>query len=120
MRKHPGNPIGLLLSHRLAARTGGNVSSEVRFEGQYPLFYMSKPARREYRIGVVLSDDPLFQTVQTNQEFDTGTLGDETFSEKYQFYICNDFLYLIYELGDKDIDCRTAVRKYAFLNRASE
>ena len=120
VRKHPNNPIDLLLPDRLAARTGGNVSSEVRFEGRYPLFYMSKPARREYRIGVVLSDDPLFQTVQTNTEFDTGTLDNETFSEKYQFYLHDNLLYLIYELGDKDIDCRTAVRKYAFLDRASD
>lgn len=115
VRKHPGNPIGLLLPDRLAARTGGNVSSDVRIDGLYPLFYMSKPARREYRIGVALSDDPLFQTVQVNTEFDTGSLGDEVFSEKYQFYVHDDLLYVIYEMGDKDVNCRTAVRKYAFL-----
>ena len=114
--KHPRNPIGLLLLGRLAARTGGNVSANVRFDGRYPLFYLSKPGRREYRIGVALSEDALFQTVRTNTEFDTERLGSETFSEKYQFYLQDNLFCLIYELGHKDGDCRTGVRKYEFLS----
>ena len=92
------------------------MSANVRFDGWYPLFYLTKPGRREYRIGVALSEDALFQMVRTNTEFDTERLGNETFSEKYQFYMQGNLLCLIYELGHKDGDCRTGMRKYEFLS----
>jgi hypothetical protein len=109
--KHPGNPLPLLLPGRLAARTGGNLDGTVRIGGEYPLFYLSKPARREYRMGVALSPDPLFQTVSANVELE-GCLGRETFIEKQQFYMHDGLLNVIYEAGLSKTDIRTGLRQY--------
>jgi len=38
--KHPATPLGLLLPGRLDARTGGNLSSDVRIAGRRALFYL--------------------------------------------------------------------------------
>ena len=94
--KHANNPLPLLLPDHIAARTGGNLESSVRIDGKYPLFYMSKLNRSTYRIGLALSEDPLFQTLAENVELDT-PLGSEKAIEKFQFYEHNDSLFLIYE-----------------------
>jgi len=109
--RHPDNPLKLMLPDRLAARTGGNLDRTVRIDGRHPLFYLSKPSRREYRMALALSDDPLFQTVDANVELE-GCLGNETFLEKQQFYMHNGLLNVIYEAGHSKTDCRTGLRRY--------
>lgn len=109
--RHPGNPLPLLLPGRLAARTGGNLDSTIRIDGQYPLFYLSKPSRKEYRMALALSEDPLFQTVSANVEIE-GCLGRETFIEKQQSFIHDGLLNVIYEAGHSGTDCRTGLRRY--------
>ncbi|REJ90557.1 MAG: hypothetical protein DWQ34_17065 [Planctomycetota bacterium] len=109
--KHPDNPIDLLLPDRLAARTGGNLDSSVRFGEKYALFYLSKPDVRTYRMSVALSDDPLFQEIDENVEL-AGPRGRERVIEKFQFYEHKGDLFVIYEVSDAAGDWQTGLRRY--------
>lgn len=109
--KHPENPIRLLRPDWTAARTGGNLDSRIRFNGLYPLFYLSKRESSSYRIGVALSRDPLFQTIESNVEAGK-PIGTERVIEKFQFYQHDGHFFLIYENADRHNDWRTSIRKY--------
>ena len=109
--KHPDNPIKLKRPDRLAARTGGNLDSNVRFGGKYALFYLSKPDGGTYRMSVALSEDPLFQTIDENIEL-AGPLGRERVIEKFQFYEHRGDLFIIYEVSDAAGDWQTGLRRY--------
>jgi hypothetical protein len=110
--KHPANPLGLLLPGRLAARTGGNLSSDVRIAGGRALFYLSKPDLTTYRFAVALSDDPLFRTIAENVEFD-GVLGREQVVEKFEAFMWKGLLHLVYEVGPPGERLwRTGIRRY--------
>ena len=113
--KHSANPIKLLREGFVAARTGGNIDSRVRFNGQYPLFYLSKKTNRNYRIAVALSKDSLFQLIDYNREV-VGPLGTEGVIEKFQFYQHAGHLFLIYENSDRHNDWRTSIRKYRVIS----
>ena len=115
VRKHPANPIKLLRPGFVAARTGGNIDSQIRFNGQYPLFYLSKKNSNSYRIAVALSKDPLFRSISRNREI-AGPLGREAVVEKFQFYRHAGYLFLIYENSDRQNDWRTSVRKYRVIS----
>jgi len=119
IRKHPANPIKLLRLGFVAARTGGNVDSRIRFNGHHALFYLSKKINRDYRIAVALSKDPLFQAISHNREI-AGPLGNEGVIEKFQFYMHADHLFLIYENSNRHNDWRTSIRKYRVLSGKTE
>jgi hypothetical protein len=109
--KHPGNPLQLSLPGRVAARTGGNLDSNFTVDGKRLLLYLSKPDRKTYLMSAALSADPLFQTIDENVELD-GPLGEENVIEKFQWFVHNDILHVIYEVGSKSGDWRTGLRKY--------
>ncbi|MDG2213042.1 MAG: hypothetical protein P8M70_04375 [Verrucomicrobiota bacterium] len=115
VRKHPANPIKLLRPDFVAARTGGNIDSQIRFNGQYPLFYLSKKNSNSYRLAVALGKDPLFQSISHNREI-AGPLGEEAVIEKFQFYQHADHLFLIYENSNRHNDWRTSIRKYKVIS----
>lgn len=117
MRKHPQNPLPLLLPGHLAARTGGNLDAHVKLGGKHALFYLSKKDNRTYRMAVALSKDPLFCEVDANYELE-GPLGDEAVIEKFQFFRHSEFLFVIYDTGHKNGDWRTGLRKYRVTSRA--
>lgn len=119
VRKHPANPIKLLRPDYVAARTGGNIDSRIRFNDHHALFYLSKKTNRDYRIAVALSKDPLFQTISHNREI-AGPLGNEGVIEKFQFYTHADHLFLIYENSNRHNDWRTSIRKYRVLSGKTE
>ena len=112
--KHPDNPIKLLRPDWTAARTGGNLDSRIRFNGLHSLFYLSKRVSSSYRIGVALSRDPLFRTIQFNEEVG-GPLRTEGVIEKFQFYQHDRHFFLIYENADRRNDWRTSIRKYTVI-----
>lgn len=109
--KHPQNPLPLRLAGRVASRTGGNLDHSIRFGDRYPLFYLSKPDAKTYRMSVALSDDPLFQTVDENREL-AGPLGTEQVIEKFQTYLHDGLLCVIYDVSDRAGDWRTGLRRY--------
>lgn len=115
VRRHPNNPIKLLRPGFIAARTGGNVDSRIRFNGRYALYYLSKKDSRTYRMAVALASDPLMQNIVDNQEvFDP--LGTEGVIEKFQCFMHNGQFNLIYENADTRNDWRTSIRRYEILS----
>jgi hypothetical protein len=112
VRKHPANPVGLLLPGRLAARTGGNLASDLRIQGMRALFYLSKPDAVTYRFAVALSRNPLFDPIAANVEFD-GVLGREQVVEKFEAFGWKGLLHLMYEVGPPGERLwRTGLRRY--------
>ena len=111
VQKHPDNPIKLLKSGIIAARTGGNVDSRIRFAGKYGLFYLSKKNNRTYRMAAALGPDPLLQTIEWNEEI-AGPLGTEAVIEKFQWYFHAGHFFVIYENADSRNDWRSSIRKY--------
>lgn len=112
LRKHPGNPLPLHLPGRLAARTGGNLASDLRLAGKRALFFLSKPDLSTYRFAVALSDDPLFVSPVQVLEF-ADVLGREQVVEKFQAFERNGLLHLVYEVGPPgERHWRTGLRAY--------
>lgn len=109
MGKHPDNPIDLRLPGRVAARTGGNVETDLSFDGLYPLLYMSKPDSSTYMLGLALSEDPLFQSIQQNVEL----LNGGRVIEKFQSYWHDGKWHVIYETSFGGNDWRTGLRVFA-------
>jgi hypothetical protein len=96
LEKHPDNPLALRPENYIAARAGGNVASDVRLDGKYTLFYYTRPNRNIIMLAAALSSDPLFQDITDRIEFDT-PLGTEAVIEKFQAYMLDNILYIIYE-----------------------
>lgn len=109
--KHAQNPLKLRLDGRVASRTGGNLDRSVRIGDRWPLFYLSKPDSKSYRLSVALSRDPLFQTIDENREL-SAPLGTEQVIEKFQFYEHGGRLCVIYDVSDRNGDWRTGLRRY--------
>jgi hypothetical protein len=96
LEKHPRNPLPLLPEGDLAARCGGNLSSDLRLAGQYVFLYYTRPTRAKSFLTVALSPDPLFQNITQRIELEP-TLGDEKVIEKFESYVIDGKLHVIYE-----------------------
>jgi hypothetical protein len=112
IRRHPANPLPLLLPGRLAARTGGNLASDITIRGYGALFYLSKRDALTYHLGLALSDDRLFATIAGNIEVD-GVRGGEQVIEKFQAFTRAGSLSVMYEVGPpNEKRWRTGLRRY--------
>ncbi len=111
LEKHPDNPLPVLPENYIAARAGGNVSSDIRLDGQHTLFYYTRPNRNIIMLAAALSSDPLFQDITYQVEFDT-VLGTEEVIEKFQAYMLENVLYIIYENKLDSDHWGTGIRLY--------
>lgn len=95
--KHPDNPLDVLpKKDYIAARAGGNLSSDVRLGDKYTLFYYARPNKNKIMLTAALSTDPLFQNVTDVAELEP-PLGAEEVIEKFEAYMLDDLLHIIYE-----------------------
>ena len=77
------NPRNFSLPGRVAARTGGNLASDVTFGGLPAIFYLSKPSSAQCEWAVVLggneSDRRILQPdLHSNRELTAGLLGQRS------------------------------------------
>jgi hypothetical protein len=96
VEKHPDNPLPLLPEGYIAARAGGNLSGDIRFGDQHVFLYYTRPDQQQIMLTAALSPDPLFQEVSDIVEIEP-PLGDEEVIEKFEAYMLDDILYVIYE-----------------------
>lgn len=96
VEKHPRNPLPLLPKNYIAARSGGNLATNVRLGGRHAFFYYTRPNKERIMLTVALSSDPLFQSVTDIVEMEP-PLGDEKVIEKFESYMLNGELNIIYE-----------------------
>jgi hypothetical protein len=94
--KHPRNPLPMLPPNYIAARCGGNLAANFRLAGQYVFFYYSRPSKEKIMLTAALASDPLFQHVTKIFELEP-PLGDEKVIEKFESYVFDDELHIIYE-----------------------
>jgi hypothetical protein len=113
--RHESNPLPFRPAGHICARCGGNLASDVRFSGQRAYFYYARPDRSRLSAFVALSDDPLFRDTCLVQEFDRPR-GDEEVIEKFQAYIFDGLLHLLYESRLKNGLWRTSLRRYRELD----
>jgi hypothetical protein len=96
VEKHPRNPLAMLPGNYLAARCGGNLAASVRFGDQYVFFYYTRPNKEKIMLTAALSSDPLFQHITNIVEIEP-PLGDEKVIEKFESYMLDNELHIIYE-----------------------
>jgi len=96
LEKHPRNPLSMLPKDYLAARCGGNLASNIRLGGQYVFFYYSRRSKTKIMLTAALASDPLFQHVTNIVEIEP-PLGDEKVIEKFESYMFDGELHIIYE-----------------------
>ena len=96
LEKHPRNPLALLPDRYLAARCGGNLSSDLRLAGQHVFLYYTRPTRARSFLTLALGCDPLFQNITRRVELEPA-LGDEKVIEKFESYFIDGTLHVIYE-----------------------
>src|SRR6202034_3706693 len=96
IEKHPGNPLPMLPKNYIAARCGGNLAASVWLGGQYVFFYYTRRSKEKIMLTAALSSDPLFQHVGNIVEIEP-PLGDEKVIEKFESYMFDDELHIIYE-----------------------
>jgi hypothetical protein len=96
VEKHPRNPLAMLPKDYIAARCGGNLATNIRLGGQHVFFYYSRPSKDKLMLTAALSPDPLFQNVTNILEIEP-PLGDEKVIEKFESYVIDDELHIIYE-----------------------
>jgi len=96
IEKHPGNPLPMLPKNYIAARCGGNLAASVRLGGQYVFFYYTRRSKEKIMLTAALSSDPLFQHVGNIVEIEP-PLGDEKVIEKFESYMLDGDLHIIYE-----------------------
>jgi len=96
LEKHPRNPLAMLPKDYIAARCGGNLATNVRLGGQHVFFYYSRPSKQKLMLTAALSSDPLFQHVTNIVEIEP-PLGNEKVIEKFESYVIDDELHIIYE-----------------------
>ncbi len=94
--KSPQNPLPLLPKDYIAARSGGNLATSIRLGGQHVFFYYSRPNREKIMLTAGLSADPLFQNVTSIVELEP-PLDNEKVIEKFESYMFDGELYIIYE-----------------------
>jgi hypothetical protein len=96
IEKHPGNPLPLLPKNYIAARCGGNLAASVRLGDQYAFFYYTRPSKEKIMLTAALSSDPLFQHITDIVEVEP-PLGEEKVIEKFESYMQDGNLHIIYE-----------------------
>jgi hypothetical protein len=96
LEKSSGNPLPLLPEGFIAARCGGNLASNVRLGNQHAFLYYTRRSKQEIMLTVALSPDPLFQRATDIVEFEP-PLGDEKVIEKFESYMFDGELHVIYE-----------------------
>jgi hypothetical protein len=94
--KHPGNPLPMLPKKYIAARCGGNLAANIRLGGQNAFFYYSRPNKAKIMLTAALASDPLFQHVTNIIEMEP-PLGAEKVIEKFESYMFDNELHIIYE-----------------------
>lgn len=111
LEKHPGNPLNLRPENYIAARAGGNVAADIQFDGNHTFFYYTRPNRNIIMMAAALSPDPLFQNITHRVEFDT-PLGNEIVIEKFEAYVLDNILHIIYENKLSSDHWGTGIRMY--------
>jgi hypothetical protein len=111
LEKHAENPLDVRPDNYIAARAGGNLASDILLDGKHTLFYYTRPNRNIIMLAVALSSDPLFQDITHRVEFDT-PLGNEEVIEKFEAYMLDDVLHIIYENKLKSGHWGTGIRLY--------
>jgi hypothetical protein len=96
LEKHPGNPLPMLPKNYIAARCGGNLAASVRLGDQYVFFYYTRRSKEKIMLTAALSSDPLFQHVTNTVELEP-PLDDEKVIEKFESYMLDDELHIVYE-----------------------
>ena len=96
IEKHPRNPLAMLPENYIAARCGGNLATNIRLGNQYAFFYYSRQSKDRIMLTAALSSDPLFQHITNIVEIEP-PLGDEKVIEKFESYMLDDELHIIYE-----------------------
>lgn len=96
VEKHPGNPLPMLPKNYIAARSGGNLATDIRLGNKYAFFYYTRPSKQKIMLTVALSSDPLFRDVTDMVELEP-PLGDEKVIEKFEAYMSGGDLHIIYE-----------------------
>ncbi len=114
IEKHPDNPLDLLPEGYLAARAGGNAATDVMIDDKHTLFYFTRPDEQTYNLMVALAEDELFQDIVEETRLG-GPLGSEDIIEKFQAYMIDDTLYVIYENRLEDGTWQTGIRLYRII-----
>ena len=109
--KDPDGPLPLRPEGYIAARAGGNLGSDVRLGGKHALFYYLRPSKEVITLTAALSDDPSFRSVDEIVEFGP-VQGTEEVVEKFQSYMADDLLHVIYENKLASGHWGTGVRVY--------
>jgi hypothetical protein len=109
--KNPNNPIDALPKGYIAARCGGNLASSLRFGNQFVLLYYARPNKQHIMLTAALSDDPLFSRVTSITELEP-PLGDEKVIEKFESYVIDGELHIIYENQTSSGHWGTGMRVY--------
>ena len=112
--KDPRNPLPLLPKGYIAARCGGNLAADVHLGNEYAFFYYSRPNREKIMLTVALSPDPLFRHVSRIVEIEP-PLGDEKVIEKFESYMLEGELHIIYENKLAANHWGTGIRIYKIL-----
>lgn len=94
--KDADGPLPLRPEGYIAARAGGNLGSDVMLGGKHVMFYYLRPNQDVITLAAAISDDPGFRKVDEITEFGT-VQGDEQVIEKFQSYIIDGVLHIIYE-----------------------
>ena len=111
LEKHPENPLDLLPEGYIAARAGGNVASDVILDGKHTLFFYTRPDKENIFLTIALASDELFQNIE-EQAVIEGPLGNEVVIEKFEAYMIDDILYVIYENKLSNNRWGTGIRLY--------
>ena len=109
--RHPANPLAFRDPDWACARCGGNLSSDVRVRGRRAFFYYLRPDAGSLRIGLALSEDPLFLEGVEHHVIG-GPLGEEEVAEKFQAIPRGDEILLFYESRHRDGRWHTGLRRY--------
>ena len=96
LEKHPRNPLAMLPRNYIAARCGGNLATNIRLGDQYAFFYYSRQSKNRIMLTAALASDPLFQHITNLVEIEP-PLGDEKVIEKFESYMFDNELHIIYE-----------------------
>ena len=115
IEKHPNNPLNVLpRKSYIAARAGGNLPTDLRLDGKYVLFYYTRRNPHRMWLTAALSSDPLFQDVTDVVKFES-PLGTEEVIEKFEAYMLDDVLHIIYENRLESGHWGTGIRLYEFV-----
>ena len=111
VEKHPQNPLPMLPKNYLAARCGGNLATDVRLGKLFAYFYYLRRSKESIMLTVALSSDPLFQHITDIVEIEP-PLADEKVIEKFESYMFDGELHIIYENRLASGHWGTGIRTY--------